>query len=45
MTENLIAVPVQATTVQELMPTLRLLIAEVARLSAELEEVKNDAQS
>jgi hypothetical protein len=45
MIDNVIAVPVQATTVQELMPTLRLLIAEVARLSAKIEELENDSQS
>jgi hypothetical protein len=43
MSDNVIALPTQATTVQELLPTLRLLIEQVAKLTAEIEELKNGA--
>lgn len=41
---NVIALPTSAATVQDLIPTLRLLIEQVAKLTAELEEMKNAAQ-
>jgi len=42
MLDNIIALPTQATTVQELMPTLRLLIERIAQLELEIAELKNE---